>query len=73
MTVAIPDREAEAFHAALSDAGVNSTVSLREYANIDFDEKQVPWALRLSPHYYNTEEEIEKTVGIVAALAGVAS
>jgi len=26
------------------------------------DEKQVASALRLSPHYYNTEEEIDRVV-----------
>ncbi len=29
---------------------------------IDFPQKGVTWALRVSPHYYNTEEEVERMV-----------
>jgi selenocysteine lyase/cysteine desulfurase len=42
--------------------GINTSASLRAYAVIDMDEKHVSSALRLSPHYYNTEEEIERVV-----------
>jgi len=42
----------------LHDHRINASISLREYAVLDFDRKGVPWALRLSPHYYNTEEEV---------------
>ncbi|MDX1410233.1 MAG: aminotransferase class V-fold PLP-dependent enzyme, partial [Saprospiraceae bacterium] len=38
--------------------GINVGLSLDEYAVIDFREKEVPWALRASPHYYNTDGEI---------------
>ena len=41
---------------------INSTASLRAYAVIDMDEKGAASALRLSPHYYNTEEEIDRVV-----------
>jgi len=39
---------------------INVVPSYRNFAVIDFDEKQVEWAIRASPHYYNTKEEIEK-------------
>src|SRR6266849_1928193 len=42
--------------------GINSSASLRAYAVIDMDEKRAATALRLSPHYYNTEEELERVV-----------
>jgi selenocysteine lyase/cysteine desulfurase len=32
------------------------------------DEKQVASALRFSPHYYNTEEEIERVVETLRAV-----
>ena len=38
---------------------INIVPSYRNFAVIDFDEKQVQWALRASPHYFNTLEEIE--------------
>jgi selenocysteine lyase/cysteine desulfurase len=37
---------------------INVVPSYRGFAVIDFDEKGVQWALRASPHYYNTMEEI---------------
>lgn len=54
----------------LRTQGVNSAASLRVYAVIDMDEKGVGSALRLSPHYYNTEEEIDRVVEQLKAVAG---
>lgn len=47
---------------ALEKRGVNCSVSGRNAALIDFSHKGVNWALRLSPHYYNTEEEVNIAV-----------
>ena len=44
---------------------VNFSISQGDYAVIDFATKQVPWALRLSPHYFNTEEEIKNVIEIL--------
>jgi selenocysteine lyase/cysteine desulfurase len=38
---------------------INVVPSYRQFAVIDFDEKKVGWALRASPHYYNTISEID--------------
>ena len=38
---------------------INVVPSFRNFAVIDFDEKGVTWAVRASPHYYNTEAEID--------------
>ncbi len=38
---------------------MNTEVSVRESGVIDMDAKGVTSVLRLSPHYYNTEEELE--------------
>ena len=38
---------------------INVVPSFREFGVIDFDEKGVKWAIRASPHYYNTMEEID--------------
>jgi selenocysteine lyase/cysteine desulfurase len=53
----------------LRTRGINSSASLRAYAVIDMDEKGAASALRLSPHYYNTEDEVER---VVEELKGVA-
>lgn len=42
----------------LHNANINGRISTRAAAQIDFSQKGVEWALRVSPHYYNTEEEI---------------
>lgn len=42
----------------LSKHGINCRISGNDVARIDFKEKRVEWALRVSPHYYNTEDEI---------------
>ncbi|MEM9884296.1 MAG: aminotransferase class V-fold PLP-dependent enzyme [Bacteroidota bacterium] len=37
----------------------NVSVAVKSGAWIDFEEKGVDWALRISPHYYNTAQEID--------------
>jgi selenocysteine lyase/cysteine desulfurase len=46
-------------------ANINCRVSPPGVAQIDFPRKGVTWALRVSPHYYNMEEEVERMVGVV--------
>jgi selenocysteine lyase/cysteine desulfurase len=38
---------------------INVVPSYRAFGVIDFDEKGVKWAIRASPHYYNTLNEVE--------------
>jgi selenocysteine lyase/cysteine desulfurase len=52
----------------LKERGINTVSSLREYGIYDFDAKHVQSALRLSPHYYNTEAEVD---GAIAALTEI--
>ncbi|MFC3452464.1 hypothetical protein [Amycolatopsis speibonae] len=49
---------------------INSALSYREFAQFDFGDKDVDWCLRLSPHYYNTEREVDDVAAAVAELAG---
>ena len=42
---------------------INTAASLRWYGLIDFTAKGTTSALRLSPHYYNTEQEIHTALG----------
>jgi selenocysteine lyase/cysteine desulfurase len=37
---------------------INVVPSYRNFAVLDFDEKQVGWAIRASPHYFNTSDEL---------------
>ena len=54
--------------AALRDRRINTSAQRRVYALIDYDEKRVTASLRISPHYYNTEEEIDQTVSAIREL-----
>ncbi|MBA3355278.1 MAG: aminotransferase class V-fold PLP-dependent enzyme [Pyrinomonadaceae bacterium] len=54
--------------AALRDRRINTSAQIRVYAVIDYDEKGVTASLRMSPHYYNTEEEIDQAVSAIREL-----
>ncbi len=60
ITVKIPDQESATVLQMLRKKSINTSISTRGYALIDFDAKGVNWALRISPHYYNTENEVDK-------------
>jgi len=62
VTIEVAGWDATELSKLLRTRGINSSASLRAYAVIDMDEKGAASALRLSPHYYNTEEEIERGV-----------
>ncbi len=59
ITVEIPGREPALVLQTLREKNINISISSRSSAIIDYDAKRVTWAVRISPHYYNTEEEIE--------------
>jgi selenocysteine lyase/cysteine desulfurase len=59
VTFTIEGSEAQDLVAALFKRGINVVPSYRNFAVIDFDEKGVKWAIRASPHYYNTRTEID--------------
>ena len=58
ITVRIPGKEPMTVLQESRKNKINTSISTRGYAVIDFDAKRVTWALRISPHYYNTEQEI---------------
>jgi selenocysteine lyase/cysteine desulfurase len=47
---------------------INVVASYREFAVIDFGEKNVDWAIRASPHYFNTEEEVDVFIDTLKAI-----
>lgn len=50
------------FKAAFDRRRINTSLNSRAYARFDFETKGVEWSLRASPHYYNTEEEVDTFV-----------
>jgi selenocysteine lyase/cysteine desulfurase len=69
VTAAIEGVRGEAIVARLSSRGINTVATLREYAQLDFEEKGVSSAVRISPHYYNTIDEVDRAADVVAELA----
>jgi selenocysteine lyase/cysteine desulfurase len=54
---------------ALRERRINAAATLAWFGLLDLPERGIASALRLSPHYYNTEAEIDEAVGAVAELA----
>lgn len=63
VTLAVAGHDAGKLKLELRRRGINTSSPHREDAVIDMDEKQTTSALRISPHYYNTREEIDTAVG----------
>lgn len=59
VTFTARDSNAKYIVAELLKRKINVVPSYRAFGLIDFDEKGIEWAVRASPHYYNTMEEIE--------------
>ena len=61
-------RPAAEIKLALRARGINTSSPGREDAVIDMDEKAARSAIRISPHYYNTADEIDRAVGALGEL-----
>lgn len=55
---------------ALRARGINTTGQARTDAVLDYDAKGVDGSLRVSPHYFNTEGELDTFVGALSELVG---
>jgi selenocysteine lyase/cysteine desulfurase len=69
VTLVVPGWDADALVSRLRAEGINTSATTRKDALIDMTEKGVETALRVSPHYYNTEEELDRLVEAVLAHA----
>jgi cysteine desulfurase/selenocysteine lyase len=49
----------------LRDHKLYFSMSFRDFARIDFNKKNLDAVIRFSPHYFNTPEELEKTIDIL--------
>jgi selenocysteine lyase/cysteine desulfurase len=65
-TAELGGRNAEEVKLALRARGINTSSPLREDAVIDMDEKRATSAIRISPHYYNTADEIDTALAALA-------
>ena len=68
VTAHFPQVQPQWLMAELRARRIHTSISTRHAALIDFDHKGVDWALRISPHYYNTEAEIDACVAALRQL-----
>jgi selenocysteine lyase/cysteine desulfurase len=68
VTVEVPGWRAPELVLKLRERGINTSASMREYAVLDMDDKRAATALRISPHYFNTEAELEALSAALDAL-----
>jgi len=65
LTFHIQDKPLETVASILKKHKIYYSVSDKSGALIDFSRKKVEWAIRLSPHYFNTIEEINSLSSIL--------
>lgn len=68
VTIQVSDKDVIEVKKHLFKVGINVTTALRSSAVIDFDSKKVKEAVRVSPHYYNTFEEIDIFISRLRAI-----
>lgn len=54
--------------AGLRARGINTSLSTPDYSRIDFGRDQATGLVRISPHAYNTEDEVDRAIVAVAEL-----
>src|SRR6184192_1095107 len=69
VTVDVAGRDAADLKLRLRQRGINASSADRTSGVLDMDEKGASTVLRFSPHYYNTEDELETAVAALAELA----
>jgi selenocysteine lyase/cysteine desulfurase len=70
VTVHVDGHSPAVLERTLREQGINTCWIDRVSAVLDFDEKGVEGALRISPHYYNTEGEIDALVEALLEIVG---
>lgn len=68
-TFYVPNKPLAEVNEFLLKHKVTYSVAPKNAALIDFTEKGVDWAVRFSPHYFNTLEEMDKVADILAHFA----
>jgi len=69
VSFSVAGAEASAVKARLAAEGINITTSQPSNTLLDARARSLPTIVRASPHYYNSEEEVQRLARSVAALA----
>lgn len=65
VTLHVPGWHPNNLKAVLDQANINCSLVHMESARFDFQERGIEWALRLSPHYYNLDADLDEVTGIL--------
>lgn len=68
VAIAVEGRDPHQLMLALRERRINTHAQSRPSALLDYDAKGVAASLRLSPHYYNTEDELDIAVAALREL-----
>jgi selenocysteine lyase/cysteine desulfurase len=68
VTTAIPGRRAAEVGDLLFEDGINVSVTGADSTRIDAERRSLPELIRISPHYYNTEGELDEVVSSLTRL-----
>ncbi len=66
VTFYVPGVNPQELKQQLQEKKINCSLIAYDNARYDFDRKEVDWAMRVSPHYYNTEEEVSNFLEVVS-------
>ncbi len=69
VTTWIEGKDPRELELRLREEGVHTSSQGRDNAVLDYDSKGVSGALRLSPHAYNTEDEIDRALAVIASIS----
>lgn len=69
VSVAVKGWDAYALKLRLRERGINTSAANRHVDLLDMDAKRIATTLRVSPHYYNTERELDAVLEALAELA----
>jgi selenocysteine lyase/cysteine desulfurase len=68
VSVDVAGHDADDLKVRLRQRGINTSSADRQSGVLDMDEKGSSSVLRFSPHYYNTEDELETAAGALVAV-----
>lgn len=69
VTFTVEGQDSVAVHDALQGRGVNTSVTNSGHSH--FDGRDLPALVRASVHYYNTEDELDRLLDVVASVASL--
>lgn len=68
ITLYHPNFQLEKVTSQLDEHKIYYSIARKSMAFLDFAQKGVDWAIRLSPHYFNTIEELDEAIDILATM-----